>query len=576
MPGHTRLYRRGATYYHRAAIPVDIKGTYPKSEETFSLRTKDYDEALKRVRVAAVEVDRKFDEHRKQEKLKAIAEGLPPRKELSADEIMKVEEAYYAYLLQEDEDTRFSGFYEGDELELPAKTFEEHVADTELLEDVDSYYQARGKVSPFYLDEAEEVLSWSGIRLEKNSPSLKVVARALQAASIKATESIKERNLGKVVTTPTTQAVETTSLSPLLSQVGEEWASEKQRTGEWRDKTGRGNRVAFEQFMGVVGDRPISDYTKADGRKYKSVLLKLPANWVKQKELVGLPIEKAADTAVKLGMKPMSLKNMNKLLGFVSAFWNWTEKNYDDAPANPIKGTQVAVKKTARDERDPFTIEELDTIFKAPVFTGCKTFRLCFSPGDTSLREYGRYWVPLIALFTGMRMSEIVQLYTEDIREEGGVLYFDLNDNGDDKKLKTAHSHRKIPVHQELVALGFMGHVEQRRKGDEQRLFPEMEMGDDGYYSTPYSKHFGRFLKASGVKHSKNGFHSFRHSFEDACRESDISKEIMDALQGHREEGMSARYGSGFSLSKLSEAMKKLSYRDLDLSHLYVDTAKRG
>jgi len=47
MPGHTRLYRRGATYYHRAAIPKDIAKTYPKSEETFSLRTKDYREALR-------------------------------------------------------------------------------------------------------------------------------------------------------------------------------------------------------------------------------------------------------------------------------------------------------------------------------------------------------------------------------------------------------------------------------------------------------------------------------------------------------------------------------------------------
>ena len=41
MPGHPRLYRRGATYWHRAAVPVDIKKSYPKTEETFSLGTKD-------------------------------------------------------------------------------------------------------------------------------------------------------------------------------------------------------------------------------------------------------------------------------------------------------------------------------------------------------------------------------------------------------------------------------------------------------------------------------------------------------------------------------------------------------
>ena len=62
MAGHPRLYRRNATYYHRAAIPKDIAATYPKSEETFSLRTKDYQEAVKLVRIAAARVDALFDE----------------------------------------------------------------------------------------------------------------------------------------------------------------------------------------------------------------------------------------------------------------------------------------------------------------------------------------------------------------------------------------------------------------------------------------------------------------------------------------------------------------------------------
>lgn len=54
------MARRGAVYYHRAAIPADIKDSYPKAEETFSLKTKDRAEALRLVRVAAVEVDERF------------------------------------------------------------------------------------------------------------------------------------------------------------------------------------------------------------------------------------------------------------------------------------------------------------------------------------------------------------------------------------------------------------------------------------------------------------------------------------------------------------------------------------
>ncbi|MFK5996599.1 MAG: hypothetical protein QM492_00655, partial [Rhodobacterales bacterium] len=51
MPSHTRLYRRNATYYHRAVVPKDIIDSYGKTEETFSLKTKDHIEALRRVKI---------------------------------------------------------------------------------------------------------------------------------------------------------------------------------------------------------------------------------------------------------------------------------------------------------------------------------------------------------------------------------------------------------------------------------------------------------------------------------------------------------------------------------------------
>ena len=95
MPGHPRLYRRGATYYHRAAVPVDIADTYPKTEETFSLKAKDYQEAVRRVRVAATEIDRKFEAHRR-----------------TQAQIKHIGKVYYAFRLEEDEEARLEGFYD--------------------------------------------------------------------------------------------------------------------------------------------------------------------------------------------------------------------------------------------------------------------------------------------------------------------------------------------------------------------------------------------------------------------------------------------------------------------------------
>lgn len=48
----------------------------------------------------------------------------------------------------------------------------------------------------------------------------------------------------------------------------------------------------------------------------------------------------------------------------------------------------------------------------------------------------------------------------------------------------------------------------------------------------------------------------------------------MDALQGHGQEGMSERYGRGYYLSKLDEAMKRLQFRDLNLEHLIISDKK--
>ncbi|WP_307831644.1 DUF6538 domain-containing protein [Nitratidesulfovibrio oxamicus] len=106
MPKHPRLFRRGATYYHRAVVPQDLKATYPKTEETSSLKTTDYKEALKRVRIAAVEVDRRFEAHRR---MLAESGTKPPLKELADSDIKRVADAYFANLLEEDKETRLQG-----------------------------------------------------------------------------------------------------------------------------------------------------------------------------------------------------------------------------------------------------------------------------------------------------------------------------------------------------------------------------------------------------------------------------------------------------------------------------------
>lgn len=592
MPKHPRLILRGNRYYHRAAIPQDIKESYPKSEETFSLGTSDYQEALRKVRLASVEVDQKFDDHRRQ----VLRDSEPPVAELTLEQINAIGEIYYAHLLEEDEGVRLEEF--SDETQDRTIVFQSNAdADTlidvvrehgfqkrsfeEYAEDIDEsdtdarYGQARGKIDPFYFDEAEEILSWTNvdIRLAPNSPSWKSLAMKLQASVIQANKVRKKRNEGDVIEAPVAASLSASGgelqvEGKLLSAVKNEWIAE--RSGRtWVEKTEKEHRVWMDNFLSAVGDKPVEQYEKSDARQFKNLLMKLPANWNKKPELKGLSISSASARADTLSMQPMSDKNINKIMGFVGAFWGWSIDHYDDKLRNPFKGMKIKIRVSARDERDPFSLDELRAIFNSPLYTGCKSARHWGVVGDCIPKDHGRYWVPLIGLYTGARSGEIIQLRLDDICEGFGVNYLNLTDEGKDQRLKSATSRRIIPIHADLIGVGFMTFVEERRARGEERLFPELPMGADGYYSSPYSRHFRRLLEALDIKKSsKEVFHSFRHNFEDACRDSDVSKEVMDALQGHGEVGMSARYGRGYMLRKLDENMRKLRYRDLDLNHL--------
>jgi hypothetical protein len=185
MPGHPGLFRRGSSYYHRASVPVDIQATYPKVEETFSLGTKDHREAVIRVRVAAAEVDARFEAHRRM---------IAPQRselveELSPEEIKRLKDAYCHNLLEEDEEVRLGGFEEieeegnlvSDPQFEPRPTFverEEVVAD---MDEVNRYNLARGKLDSFHRGEAEEMLSWdgAGVKLAEGSSSWPRLVRSL-------------------------------------------------------------------------------------------------------------------------------------------------------------------------------------------------------------------------------------------------------------------------------------------------------------------------------------------------------------------------------------------------------------
>ena len=189
-------------------------------------------------------------------------------------------------------------------------------------------------------------------------------------------------------------------------------------------------------------------------------------------------------------------------------------------------------------------------------------------PGDLLLKD-GRYWVPVIALYAGMRSSEIIQLLKSDIRTEDGIAYFDISKweyepDEEIKNIKTGSSYRKVPIHSVILDLGFLAYVASRGSG---RLFPDLKLGSDGTYSQPWSKFWYNLGNKWEFRTPLQVFHSFRHNFVDALHDANVTDAIAMQLCGHAEDAGHWGYGKGASMSRLKEEIEKVKYSGLDLGH---------
>jgi integrase len=251
----------------------------------------------------------------------------------------------------------------------------------------------------------------------------------------------------------------------------------------------------------------------------------------------------------------------NKYLGTVRGFFSYAERNQYIA-RNPAQGIRVeeGKKKKPHELRDPFTNDELKRMF-------CESQEY----GDDQHKKASYFWLPIIALYTGMRLEEICQLYVSDVRKVGGVWGFNISeDEGkEDKSVKTGET-RFVPLHPFLVQdLNFLAYVE--TLPDKQgRVFPGLTRVGERY-GHHVSLWFKKFREGCGVvaPPRRKTFHSFRHTVINHLLDKDVSLLAVTGLVGHKIPGVTMEvYKKPLPPRKvLEDAVKKLDY-GIDLSHL--------
>ena len=162
-------------------------------------------------------------------------------------------------------------------------------------------------------------------------------------------------------------------------------------------------------------------------------------------------------------------------------------------------------------------------------------------------------------------------MHLEDIRKVEGVLCFDINDKPG-HSLKNKSSKRVIPVHPELIRIGFVEYADSLRKTKNPLLFPGLAPVGAKHSHYP-SIWFGKLKRELGMPSRTKVFHSFRHVMADKMRKVRAEDYLLKRMLGHEVGSVTHdTYGGDEDLVEpLNEVLQKVDF-GVDLAHIKFPT----
>ena len=390
-----------------------------------------------------------------------------------------------------------------------------------------------------------QIIEERRLNLEPGSPEYRKVAHGIQRAEIEALKRAAERDDGdwsgepkdKLVRPPTRVA------HPVGERIVEVFDRfRREAPGRVSPDGWDQNRkivVLFDQFVG--GGAHVSALNRKNVRDWKAELFKWPRRVADTGAFRGLTFSEVIRRNEEVEKPVISSKTINKYLAALGGFSNWLLSNgYTDEPI--MTGMFLELDRRKKDVF-PFDQAKLKVVFSSPLFRKCKGDKQEHIKGKVEVRDW-RYWLPWLALYSGARLGELAKLLVTDVRQEHGHWIMHVTKEGSERKrTKTAGSQRVVPVHSQLIRLGFdKFHVRATALGKKQ-LF-DVKPDARGYFSGTPSKFFGNYLRDIGIKTGRDlNFHSLRHTVADAFRRAGFVDEEFAPLLGHTKATTTGKYG---------------------------------
>ena len=318
---------------------------------------------------------------------------------------------------------------------------------------------------------------------------------------------------------PSVQGAAPPPPSPPLAEAVARYKADRIATGTWGEKTASDNRGHLDRFAASLGgDREVGSVTRDDIRTWRDSL--------------------------QLGQGTLRLR-----VQIVSAFLRWcvAEGHVEKNVASGLAPKELSKRDSGA--RVAYTSVDL---------------RLLFGPAFTAMRSKraDHFWVPLMALLSGARVSELCQLAVDDIAKKSGVHCIEIRARREGQSLKNEASERLVPLHSHLLTLGFAEYVKERRATGEPWLFAHCRPSHDGRgMGAPMSTWWPTWVKRFDGISPNTALHSFRHGVSQVLTAKDVPEVVTAQLLGHKNKSITTgRYGTRLNVCQLSDAIEKLDF----------------
>jgi integrase len=207
---------------------------------------------------------------------------------------------------------------------------------------------------------------------------------------------------------------------------------------------------------------------------------------------------------------------------------------------NPFARVKIVVpRKIATRESKAFTDSEANTILAAALAYD--------EPG--ALRDAKR-WLPWLCAYSGARAGEIAQLRSQDVVQRDGIWTLTLTPEAGTIKNRKP---RTVPLHEHIIAQGFLDFVTFRARG------PLLYNGPPSEKRVRHIvQKVGEWVRALGINDPEiRPNHAWRHLFKLVAERAGIPERLSDVITGHAPASIGRAYGQP-TLVDLAREMEKL------------------